>query len=164
MKKILLSEFVAGMVIGVILTTTGVFAQYKLQSSNEENRMELEEAKLVVKRVNGRFYRARNIILSSGNRVFNDRWDDYIVYGVYPWDIDLYLIRHFLEKNYTSLDDDFDEINQIFTDLHGTLIRLKNTQGAKNEDQLKVKELEARNEFDKLKAKIVPFLDSVMDL
>ncbi len=129
------NEFFWGIVVGVVLTIFGTLVQFKLFAYYDKQKINNELAIITCKTINSRLIRSSNVITSSSSDVFNERWNEYIIEGVYKWNEYRGLIEHYLAGTKPLLKSEFNSLNSKFGVLHNNLIRIRQLQNSISKDK-----------------------------
>lgn len=158
------NQFFWGLIIGVLLTICGAIIQHCLYIQFDQKKYTNTKATEICQLMGSRYYRSHNIITSSRSSVFEDRWNDYILNGVYPWNSNHFIIENFIKQYYTELIEDYTDLDAKFNDLHNILIAIRKKQGSKSNEmkiELSNKEKAAATLLKDLNVKMTTIINTV---
>lgn len=128
-------DFTLGIFIGVVLTVIGSLFQFEL---NRCQTVKMEERNMVIdisSSISSRLYRSKAVLKASGSSKFDDRWNDYIVNFLHPWNESLPTIYAYASIIYGEEGTErMNELMPLFTELHDELNEVRKKQGAQTEE------------------------------
>lgn len=125
-------DFTIGVIFGCLLTILGAYVQSSLFEKYDKQKTINQLSISTCTILNSRYIRAKNVIASSSSSVFESRWDEYVSHGIYDWNENFGLFKHFIKAKFPTMENDFNLLGKKFIELHSHLLVIRRLQESKS--------------------------------